>query len=81
MVGWGQSLNAKEKVSWHVVELKTMLGPGMWSGEQVLPFLGPCEWQGFKSKDKESTGPFHTSSVLTELLVFPSSKSFLVRSG
>lgn len=60
MVGWGQSLNANEEFSWHVVELqqqrKTMVGPGLQSGEQVLPFLGPCEWEGLESKDKESTG-------------------------
>lgn len=61
---------------WPVVELllqsKTTPGPGTWAGKQDLPFLDPCECEGLRSMDKETLGPFRTSSVLTGLpLCFP----------
>lgn len=55
-MGWGQSLNAEEEVAASdgiAASKKDGVGPGMGSGEQVLPFRDPCEWAGLESNTEK----------------------------
>lgn len=70
--GWGQ--NPKKEAEWHVALMlsKITWGPGVSSGKQVLPLLGPCECEGLKPADEETASPFPTFSVFKEWpLCFP----------